>query len=108
LKADINTFSITESWQHAIQLLKSFERLGPSAQRCVAAMEILSAKLSKAHPSGESILPSTQGDGGAEVGTATNVEEGYFGESAQYFNLVIDLSDMSWLNICPGSHYTSL
>jgi hypothetical protein len=50
IEIDISEYSITKSWDHAIELLKSFGRMGQSAQRCVAALEILSAKVSRKLP----------------------------------------------------------
>lgn len=105
LNTDIN-YSMSESWDHAIQVLHAFERLGQSAQRCVAALEILSAKVPKLDPAGNT--PSTEHEAGLEVNISQDFEGANLSEYPDGFDfggIEIDLSDMSWLNIVPGNLY---
>ena len=88
-----------------MQILKSFERLGQSAQRCVAALEILSAKVPKVDSAGSKTISSPQHQPGVELDASQTFPEANLGEYAGNFDLggvEIDLSDMSWLNILPG------
>lgn len=106
--ADDISYSVAESWDYAIQILKSFERLGQSAQRCVAALEILSAKMPNGDLSGSKTVPGPPHRPGLELDSAqtfpaTNLGE--YGEDFNFGDIEIDLSDMSWLNILPGDLY---
>ena len=100
---DNSNYSISDSWDRAIQVLKSFERLGHSAQRCVAALEILSAKVDLAG-SNTNAAPQHQD----RLESVTSPEFANLGEHMGDFDfrgIEVDLSDMSWLNILPGDLY---
>ena len=109
LNADNNAYSISESWDRAIQVLKAFERLGPSSQRCVAALEILSAKVSKVDHN--TTIPSALGEASLAFDECINTAGGNLDGISQEFDfndIEIDMSDMSWLNILPGNLYSSV
>lgn len=40
-------YSRRQSWDHAMAILKSCQKYGDSAHRCVAVLELLSAKISE-------------------------------------------------------------
>ena len=106
IEVNISGYSAASSWTHAIQILKSFERLGQSAQRCVAALEILSAKVSQAMPPNitNQKIPS-QNQVTPPGTTATDAfPDAYLEEFPDGFDFSgIDLSDMAWLNSMPGN-----
>jgi hypothetical protein len=107
IETDISEYSITKSWDHAIELLKSFGRMGQSAQRCVAALEILSAKASRKIPvdttdqmqhSQRQAAPFDR----ALSGPQTDISLDEF-SAFDFSGIELDLSDMSWLNSMPGN-----
>jgi len=107
IETDVSEYSTTRSWDHAIELLKSFGRMGESAQRCVAALEILSAKVSRKIPadiadqvqySQHQAAPFDPALSGPQ--TDLNLDE-FSGFDLS--GLELDLSDMSWLNSMPGN-----
>lgn len=63
-----------------MQVLKVLGRLGQSAQRCVAALEIFSAKVSKVDPSENTIVQSHQAEAELGFDTSTTAVEGSLGE----------------------------
>lgn len=104
IEVGITEYSAASSWAHAIESLKYFELFGESAQRCVAALEILSAKVSlstegsEPHIEGAHAEPST-------IVPATNVQSGTFDQfqgDLDFSGITFDLNDMSWLNSGPG------
>jgi hypothetical protein len=107
IEIDISEYSITKSWDHAIELLKSFGRMGQSAQRCVAALEILSAKVSRKLPvdTTDQLQPSQRQGASFEPGlngpqTDLNLDDF---SGFDFSGIELDLSDMSWLNSMPGN-----
>jgi len=107
IETDISEYSTTRSWDHAIELLKSFGRMGQSAQRCVAALEILSAKASRKIPvdttdqmqhSQRQAVPFDP----ALSGPQTDISLDEF-SAFDFSGIELDLSDMSWLNSMPGN-----
>jgi hypothetical protein len=101
-------YSIADSWAHAIEILKAFQRLGQSAQRCVAALEILSAKVSvDAHP------PEASQDLNddfqrtiIDMTSATSLPDVRFDDyqvGLDFSGITFDLNDMSWLTSLPGN-----
>jgi hypothetical protein len=100
---DSSNYSISDSWDRAIQVLKSFERLGHSAQKCVAALESLSAKVPKVDPAGSNTVAAPRYQDRLESVTSPKFAD--LGEHMGDFDfrgIEVDLSDMSWLNILPG------
>lgn len=104
IEVGISEYSAASSWAHAIEILKYLECFGESAQRCVAALEILSAKVSLSadvnvthigeHASeSSSAIPATAARGGTY--------EQFQGE-VDFSGITFDLNDMSWLNSAPG------
>jgi hypothetical protein len=107
IETDISEYSTTRSWDHAIELLKSFGRMGQSAQRCVAALEILSAKVSRRIPldttdqiqhSQHQAAPFDPGLNGPQPDLNLDQFSGF-----DFSGIELDLSDMSWLNSMPGN-----
>jgi hypothetical protein len=107
IETDLSEYSTTRSWDHAIKLLKSFGRMGQSAQRCVAALEILSAKISQKIPVDTTDLMQNTPRQAAPFDTnlsGPQIDFNLDGFSGFNFNGVeLDLSDMSWLNSMPGN-----
>ena len=107
IETDVSEYSTTRSWDHAIELLKSFGRMGESAQRCVAALEILSAKVSRKIPadiadqvqhSPRQAVPFDPALSGPQTDLTLDEFSGF-----DFTDLELDLSDMSWLNSMPGN-----
>jgi hypothetical protein len=107
IETDVSEYSTTRSWDHAIELLKSFGRMGESAQRCVAALEILSAKISRKIPadiadqvqhSQRQAAPFDPALSGPQTDLNLDELSGF-----DFTGLELDLSDMSWLNSMPGN-----
>jgi hypothetical protein len=104
----ISEYSIADSWAHAIEILKAFRRLGQSAQRCVAALEILSAKVSV-----DTYPPDVNQDLGADfqrattdMASATSLPDVPFDDyqvGLEFSGITFDLNDMSWLTSLPGN-----
>ncbi|KAJ6437464.1 sulfite oxidase [Purpureocillium lavendulum] len=96
------------SWDQAIELLKAYSRVGKSAERCVAALGILSSKIpstarfSLVH--GESGPRQDDTDICGVGGMATNAiasQECVVGSDVHLFDLGtidFDIDDMFWLN----------
>src|ERR1700728_1559939 len=95
-------YSIADSWAHAIEILKAFQRLGQSAQRCVAALEILSAKVSvDANPlDANHDLNSESQRVTTDMTSATSLPDVPFDDyqvGLDFSGITFDLNDMSWL-----------
>ncbi|KAK0112702.1 hypothetical protein ONS95_014439 [Cadophora gregata] len=100
-------YSIAESWSSAIEMLKALCCHGELAERCVAALEILSATISAATVS----AVDEQAGGGTESGDigrvggpdgiASGMEPGIGHAPEGFPNVVFDFEDMSWLNNIP-------
>jgi hypothetical protein len=105
----VSGYSITDSWAHAIEILKAFQRLGQSAQRCVAALEILSKKVSvDAYPIDvNQDLNSEFQRATTDMTSATTLTDVPFGNDYQvgldFSGITFDLNDMSWLTSLPGN-----
>jgi hypothetical protein len=107
IETDISEYSTTRSWDHAIELLKSFGRMGQSAQRCVAALEILSAKAARKVPVDTADqMQHSQREAAtfdpALSGPQTDIGLDEF-SAFDFGGIDLDLSDMSWLNSMPGN-----
>ncbi|KAE9376680.1 hypothetical protein N431DRAFT_400970 [Stipitochalara longipes BDJ] len=107
IETDISEYSTTKSWDHAIELLKSFGRMGQSAQRCVAALEILSTKISRKvsvdttdqlQHSQRQTAPFDPVLSGPDTDLNLDEFSGF-----DFSGVELDLSDMSWLNSMPGN-----
>lgn len=107
IETDISEYSTSRSWDHAIELLKSFGRMGQSAQRCVAALEILSAKVSRRIPvdTADQMQDNQRQSApfdSALSGPQTDITLDEF-SGFDFSGVELDLSDMSWLNSMPGN-----
>ncbi len=104
----VSEYSIADSWAHAIEILKAFQRLGQSAQRCVAALEILSAKVSvDTYPPDVNPDPNTEFQRATtDMTLATSVPDVPFDDyqvGLDFSGITFDLNDMSWLTSLPGN-----
>ena len=107
IETDITEYSTTRSWDHAIELLKSFGRMGRSAQRCVAALEILSAKVSRKTSVDTANQPQASQSQAASFDPALSGPQNDLNldefSGFDFSGVELDLSDMSWLNSMPGN-----
>ncbi|PVH83482.1 hypothetical protein DL98DRAFT_454524 [Cadophora sp. DSE1049] len=101
-------YSIADSWSSAIEMLKALCCHGELAERCVAALEILSATISAATVSttADGQAGVADDEGGIEgVGRQDGIANGIgteMGHGQEGFpNVVFDFEDMSWLNNIP-------
>ena len=104
----ITEYSSSLSWQHALECLKYFEGFGESAQRCVAALEILYAKVSlsaedSSNGSNDQVNVSN-GDIAGDIQASSNMYNPYqnMHQDLDFSGIIFDLHDMSWLNSAPG------
>ncbi|KAK1995023.1 fungal-specific transcription factor [Colletotrichum falcatum] len=108
---------ISRSWNQAMGLLHDHESLGPSARRCAAALQILSAKAFQEEQQQQqqqqqsAALPDSEANT-AVPNVASDQQEAFdvpFPYPAQddtAFDMgaiSFDMSDFSWLNSMPGS-----
>ncbi|KAL6889950.1 hypothetical protein GGI43DRAFT_416099 [Trichoderma evansii] len=101
IAAGISEYSIAESWSRAIAILKSFTCLGESAKRCVAALEILSAKVSM-----HSVLPESLQEQSIDPEPLTPIPDVVFDDvlgGLDCSGIVFDSHDMLWLTSVPGN-----
>ncbi|KAH8434637.1 fungal specific transcription factor domain-containing protein [Aspergillus melleus] len=104
----IAQYSNVVSWRRAIQILKAYARIGTSAKRCVAALEILSAKIPAAHSS--ELLQADDADPTVCTEPANPVP---FPDSDLFSRvdldgIFLDLDDMGWLQSGPEAWRTSM
>ncbi|UNI24980.1 hypothetical protein JDV02_010693 [Purpureocillium takamizusanense] len=98
------------SWHRAIELLKAYSRVGQSAERCVAALGILSSKIPSAslynHGNGDNLQSLVDVQVGGRSGSSS-VENAFGQQNAtdnelnfqfDFSNLDFDIDDMFWLN----------
>jgi hypothetical protein len=55
----ISSYNIDTSWNHALEIIRSFEPLSPLVQRCVVALEILADKITETTHGHDHGHPST-------------------------------------------------
>lgn len=111
IEVGISEYSSSLSWTHALECLKYFEGFGESAQRCVAALEILYAKVSLSTETSDSHsndhetrngMNSSSGEVGGEMqGNLYNPYQNVHTD-LDFSGIIFDLHDMSWLNSAPG------
>lgn len=104
----VTEYSIADSWNHAIEILKAFQRLGQSAQRCVAALEILSKKVSiESNPADvNQDFNSDFQRATTDMTSATTLPDVPFDDyqvGLDFGEITFDLTDMSWLTSLPGN-----
>lgn len=103
----VSEYSIADSWAHAIDILKAFQRLGQSAQRCVAALEILSAKVSvDTYPADVNQDLNTEFQRATTDMTSAMSEPVPFDDyqvGLDFSGITFNLNDMSWLTSLPGN-----
>ncbi|KAH1551910.1 hypothetical protein KXX59_007630 [Aspergillus fumigatus] len=94
----IENFSNAVSWQRAILVLNTYARVANSAKRCVAALEILSAKIPWAEHQPEYVHPGQHiASAGSDFlfGSDPNVGE------INLNDIHLNLNDGFWLNSIP-------
>ncbi|PYH42286.1 transcription factor domain-containing protein [Aspergillus saccharolyticus JOP 1030-1] len=112
--SEITSEAITNSWNHALEILRNYHRYSTSARRCVAALEILYERV-VAHsssgaddaeqpgPSFPVAAPAASTGLGVALGETLG---GPLGEESGLFEEVDfwdgQLLDMSWLNSVPS------
>ena len=102
---EITESAISRSWNCALEILRKYQSYSTSARRCVAALEILYARVVSEAPPSYDQPPNYQVSGAAL--NATNdmsLGEGMNAILMDNFDLT-DLQDMSWLNSVPSSLY---
>lgn len=109
IEVGITEYSSSLSWQHALECLKYFEGFGESAQRCVAALEILYAKVSlstedSSNSSADLMAGGNNGDMAGNMQANGNMFNPYqnMHQDLDFSGIIFDLHDMSWLNSAPG------
>lgn len=108
IEVGITEYSSSLSWQHALECLKYFEGFGESAKRCVAALEILYAKVSlsaedSSNSSNDQVNVSNA-DIAGDIQASRNMYNPYqnMHQDLDFSGIIFDLHDMSWLNSAPG------
>lgn len=100
--AEVTENSITQSWNHALEVLRKYQSYSTSARRCVAALEILYEQVSS-----EGLLPITHAPSHETSTSANGLNDVSFGEGMNAAILESfefpDFQDMSWLNSVPNS-----
>ena len=100
-----NTADRSQSWNRAMEILRAYSRVGESAGRCVAALEILSAKI----PGENAAVPHQQLGIDPSDPTRDAVGTNFASESGPSddlstviefddINFDFDIEDMLWLN----------
>lgn len=117
---EISDIEIQESWEHALQLLRHFQSDSASAQRCVAALEVLYRKLpgnglvndsaSRQPSSPRPVMSNTNGPPEA-LPTNEPIERdvGFWPMENSEWTADFDFSDpydMSWFQIAPHMSFT--
>ncbi|KAM3502648.1 hypothetical protein MY10362_004717 [Beauveria mimosiformis] len=104
------SWSSASTWDQAMQLLKAYARVGESAERCVAALEILSAKF-QSHASdrqpqhANDQVSTTERESVLDVAQPMHQEFPDIASLPNDFDLNaidLDISDMIWLNATVG------
>lgn len=102
--AEVTEESITRSWNHALEVLRKYQRYSKSARRCVAALEILYERVvSEGPPPMDQPLnhpPTAAPHAPHETPLGENVNAIFF----DGFDFP-DFQDMSWLNSVPSNLY---
>ncbi|KAK2017534.1 hypothetical protein LZ32DRAFT_635179 [Colletotrichum eremochloae] len=108
--AVFSSLDISRSWNQAMGLLHDHEKLGPSARRCAAALQILSTKVFQEQQPHSTTFPNSEVN--PAVPNIANDQQETFDMPFPYptqdtaFDMdaiSFDVSDFSWLNSMPGS-----
>jgi hypothetical protein len=99
---NVDNYSNDVSWSRAIQILKAYARIGSSAKRCVAALEILSAKIPRAPQFSETLYA----DPTCAPPAPFQFDDPESFSGVGFDNIFLDLNDMGWLHSVPGSLQT--
>jgi hypothetical protein len=106
IEVGIVNYSLSESWEHAIAILKCYEGYGDSAQRCRATLELLAAKIPETT---ESDTAHSHRHPDPHVNTASNeyleadVQSQDVGMDFDLAGITFDVNDISWLNSMAGN-----
>ncbi|KAJ5779911.1 hypothetical protein N7457_005071 [Penicillium paradoxum] len=100
--AEVTESSLTQSWNHALEILRKYQTYSTSARRCVAALEILYEQVAS-----EGLLPINHAPSHGTGTIASGSNELSFGEEMNAAILDTfefpDFQDMSWLNSVPNN-----
>ncbi|KAH8588230.1 fungal-specific transcription factor domain-containing protein [Bisporella sp. PMI_857] len=107
IQHDIAHYTVAQSWNDAIEILKSLECFGESAQRCVTALEILSSKFPMVSEASDQHLspamPELSSGAGGSASDVDHVSFAGFGRRSDLSIFNFDPNDMSWINSVPGN-----
>lgn len=88
------------SWDRAIELLRAYSRVGPSAERCITALGLLAARIPAASHADVSRVVAeddayvVQPEDVAETGATSQLAS----HTADFEHLDFNINDMFWLN----------
>ncbi|RAH50362.1 transcription factor domain-containing protein [Aspergillus brunneoviolaceus CBS 621.78] len=97
--------AITESWDHALEILRRYHSYSTSARRCVAALEILYERVVSEGRSTDQELPAQAVQTGSSMSNGfgdVSLGEGFNSGLFDGIDL-LDFQDMSWLNSVPSN-----
>ena len=105
IMAEVTEESIARSWHCALEVLRKYRRYSTSAERCVAALEILYERVVSEGPSSAD-QPTSYQPMGPPPATLNDMSlgEGVNAAFLDGFDLP-DFQDMSWLNSVPSNLY---
>lgn len=101
--AMLEPWPVGSEWGKAIELLKAYAQVGEWAERCVAALEILSSKIhgQPSHQDERATATSTPGQGSPHQHDASyfrNLENADMPPPIDLGDMDFDVGDMLWLN----------
>ena len=94
-------YSVVVSWKRAIEMLKAYARIGESAKRCVAALEILSAKVPWELAPAESPQDQVSSSVPESAAPVLGIPFGDTQQELDFSSINFDLNDTFWLNSMP-------
>ncbi|KAK9364782.1 fungal-specific transcription factor domain-containing protein [Lipomyces kononenkoae] len=101
--AGVAGYSVAVSWKRSIEILKAYARIGESAKRCVAALEILSAKVTWEPGPSESRQEQASNFVPDHATPVLGIPIDDTQPVLDFSSINFDLNDMFWLNSMPGN-----
>jgi hypothetical protein len=102
--AEVTESSVVQSWNHALEVLRKYQSYSTSAQRCVAALEILYEQVASEGLLPIGHVPSHKIGTNTSGGNDMSFGEGMNAAILDTFEFP-DFQDMSWLNSVPSNLY---
>ncbi|EXL89934.1 hypothetical protein FOIG_16783 [Fusarium odoratissimum NRRL 54006] len=99
-------YSRSESWDHAMTILKSYQRYGESARRCMATLKLLSSKIFETTAVQTCNIKSGPESHENFVNSDSLEDEPQgpeFGMEFDVSGFAFDMNDMSWLDSMAGN-----